>query len=143
MLNRRSLRIKVMQSLFALQQCKEANYELSLDRIAETFSPDLNSMEVQDKELLGLQRKAAMKSFERAFGGEAFPVTEDDAKVEKAVNAAYTSYQDLIKKDSAFFRKNLISDIERIYEHYISALSLMAGFAQTAQADKKVTHKTL
>ena len=49
MLNRRSLRIKVMQNLFALQQCKDANYELCLEKITSTFSPDLNSMEVQNK----------------------------------------------------------------------------------------------
>jgi N utilization substance protein B len=43
MLNRRSLRVKVMQSLFAYQQCKDANYSLAIDKIEETFSPDLNS----------------------------------------------------------------------------------------------------
>ena len=67
MLNRRSLRIKVMQNLFALQQCKEANYELCIEKINEFFSPDLNSMEVQDKALLSAQRKEAEKLFESGF----------------------------------------------------------------------------
>ena len=33
MLNRRTLRIKIMQMLFALEQCREANYLLGLDSI--------------------------------------------------------------------------------------------------------------
>ena len=68
MLNRRSLRIKVMQSLFALQQCKEATYELSQEKISETFAPDLNSMQVQDKPLLQQQKKEAVEAqrFEEA-----------------------------------------------------------------------------
>ena len=63
MLNRRSLRIKVMQNLFALQQCKDANYELCLEKITETFVPDLNSMEVQDKALLSSQTKGGTQTF--------------------------------------------------------------------------------
>lgn len=141
MLNRRSLRIKVMQSLFAAQQCKEASYELSLGTISQNFSPDLNSMEVQDKELLGRQKKAAIKIFEKAFAEGAFPVDNEDGRIKKAVNDAFKLYNDQLKKDAAFFRKNLIVDIEKIYEHYISALSLMAAFAAIAQADKKVSHR--
>ena len=67
MLNRRSLRIKVMQSLFALQQCKDANYELCLEKISEKFSPDLNSMEVQNKAELTTQKKQALQLFKEAF----------------------------------------------------------------------------
>ena len=67
MLNRRSLRIKVMQNLFALQQCKEANYELCTEKIDDFFAPDLNSMEVQDKPLLTTQRKEAEELFEAGF----------------------------------------------------------------------------
>ena len=56
-----------MQSLFALQQCKDANYELCLEKISDSFLPDLNSMEVQDKAQLTLEKKQATKLFEKAF----------------------------------------------------------------------------
>ena len=65
MLNRRNLRIKVMQSLFSLHQSKEAQYELSIEGFGETFSPDLNSMQVQDKVLLNSQKRQAVKLFEK------------------------------------------------------------------------------
>ena len=45
MLNRRTLRIKIMQTLFAFDQCKEANHTLAHDLIDERFAPDLNSMD--------------------------------------------------------------------------------------------------
>ena len=85
MLNRRSLRIKVMQSLFALQQCKDATYELCLEKLGETFSPDLNSMEVQDKPLLQQQKKDSVKLFEKAFAAGQLKVEHDDDRVVKAV----------------------------------------------------------
>ena len=69
MLNRRTLRIKIMQSLFAYDQCKEADYLLALDHIDAFFQPDLNSMKVQDKELLKGQRPIALKQFEKQFQG--------------------------------------------------------------------------
>jgi transcription antitermination protein NusB len=141
MLNRRSLRIKVMQSLFALQQCKDAAYELCRDNITQTFLPDLNSMEVQDKPLLDQQKKIALKEFERAFAAGEKSVEHTDPRVEKAVNDGLKFYQAQVKKDTDFFKKNLISEVEKIYDHYIGTLSLMANFADLAEADKKASHK--
>jgi transcription antitermination protein NusB len=141
MLNRRSLRIKVMQSLFALQQCKEATFELCQEQINDTFQPDLNSMEVQNKELLGQQKKAALGLFEKTFEQGETVVDHEDDKVKKAVNAAFVYYASQIKKDSDFFRKNLIVEVEKIYEHYIGTLSLVVAFAEIAEGDKKVSHK--
>jgi N utilization substance protein B len=141
MLNRRSLRIKVMQSLFALQQCKEATFELCLENINETFAPDLNSMEVQNKELLGQQKKIALKLFQELFEKGETKADHEDEKVKKAINAAFVYYKTQVKKDSDFFRKNLVVEVEKIYEHYIAVLSLVVAFAELAEADKKVSHK--
>jgi transcription antitermination protein NusB len=141
MLNRRSLRIKVMQSLFALQQCKDANYLLCLDRINDAFAPDLNSMEVQDKALLTTQKKNATKVFEKTFLKGETSADHEDPKIKKVVNDCFAFYQTQSKKDSSFFLKNLISEVERIYDHYIAVLNLPAAFSDVAEADKKVSHK--
>jgi N utilization substance protein B len=141
MLNRRSLRIKVMQSLFALQQCKEATYELCEEKISEAFAPDLNSMEVQDKALLQQQKKVALKLFAEAFAKGQSGVEHEDKKVVKAVQDALKFYKDQVKKDTDFFRKNLVVEVEKIYDHYIATLSLVTVFAELAEADKKVSHR--
>jgi transcription antitermination protein NusB len=130
-----------MQSLFALQQCKEANYQLCLEKITEAFQPDLNSMEVQDKTLLNAQKKNATKLFEKAFANGESKVDAEDPKVEKVVNDCFHFYHTQSKKDTSFFLKNLISEVERIYDHYIALLSLPVAFARIAEADKKVSHK--
>ncbi|MFZ6014642.1 MAG: transcription antitermination factor NusB [Bacteroidota bacterium] len=142
MLNRRSLRIKVMQSLFALHQCKEANYQLCLEKISENFNPDLNSMEVQDKTLLSQQKKLATKLFEKAFAKNETSVDHEEPKIKKSVNEAFKFYAVQDKKDVDFFRKGLVSEVEKIYDHYIAVLSLMVAFAEIAEADKKVSHKS-
>jgi transcription antitermination protein NusB len=130
-----------MQSLFALQQCKDASYELCLENIGEDFQPNLNSMEVQDKTLLNQQKKIALKIFEKAFADGDSKIDHEDAAIKKSVDDALKFYRDQVKKDSEFFRKNLISDVEKIYDHYIGSLSLVVVFADLAEADKKASHK--
>lgn len=130
-----------MQSLFALQQCKEATYELCLERIGETFAPDLNSMEVQDKALLQEQKKESLKLFEAAFREKKSSVEHDDARVVKAVESALAFHKEQVKKDTDFFRKNLTLEVEKIYDHYVATLCLATAFAEIAEADKKVSHK--
>jgi N utilization substance protein B len=130
-----------MQSLFALQQCKDASFELCLEKINDAFAPDLNSMEVQDKALLGQQKKTAIKLFETTFATGEKKADHEDAKIKKSVNTAFVYYDAQVKKDRDFFGKNLIVEVEKIYEHYIAALSLVVAFAELAEADKKVSHK--
>ena len=69
MLNRRSLRVKVMQTLFALSQCKEANFNIGLAEIEEAFQPDLNSMEPQDKVQLKADSKQAKSILNHRVNG--------------------------------------------------------------------------
>lgn len=130
-----------MQSLFALQQCKEATYELCQEKITEAFAPDLNSMEVQDKAMLQQQKKQALKLFEQAFSQGLPTVESDDKKIVKAVEDALKFHKDQVRKDTEFFRKNLIIEVEKIYDHYIATLALVTVFADLAEADKKLSHK--
>lgn len=130
-----------MQSLFALQQCKDANYELCLEKIHDAFQPDLNSMEVQDKKELANQKKLATKLFEKSFQNGETSVDHDDARIKKVVNECFQFYAAQSKKDTDFFLKNLVSEVQGIYDHYIATLSLAGAFAELAEADKKVSHK--
>jgi len=140
MLNRRTLRIKIMQSLFAYEQCREANYGLALDQIEVHFTPNLNSMEVQDKELLKGRRKAARQLLEKKFSN---PATAEgsDAVVNAAVKESVTQYHKHIKKDFLLFSKNMVLDVEKINDLYFSVLGLIVAFADTAATDKKAEYK--
>lgn len=139
MLNRRSLRIKIMQSLFAFEQCKEANHLLAHDLIDEKFQPDLNSMEPQDKELLRKQKKVAMQLFERKYRGKE---TEEnpDAKINNAVDEAIELFSKHVKKDQSFLAKNIVVETEKLTNLYYAVLSLLIEFAGLAAAEKKIDH---
>lgn len=129
-----------MQSLFAFQQCKDANHLLSTDLIEERFLPDLNSMEVQDKKALARQKKDALKLFEKAFVNEEKSVEHEDLRIQKAVNDGIALYKKAVKKDFDLFRKGLVLEAEKIYDHYISVLTLAVALAEAAEADKKINH---
>ncbi|MBS1487965.1 MAG: transcription antitermination factor NusB [Bacteroidetes bacterium] len=139
MLNRRTIRIKIMQSLFAYQQCKEADLQLAHDFIEQHFSPDLNSMEVQDKELLRTQRKAALHFFDKKIKND--KATTDDTPVAQAVDKALALYHQSIKKDQNFLAKNIVVEMEKLASLYHSVISLMVALADLAAADKKVDSK--
>jgi transcription antitermination protein NusB len=139
MLNRRSLRIKVMQNLFAFQQSQEAAYLLSQDYVETTFQPDLNSMEVQDKKELSRKKKEALKLFKAAFkNGQ--NVAHEDVQIQDAVKASYELYTKTVKKDLDLFRKDLVRNVEKIYAHYLQVLALSLAFAEASSADKKINH---
>ena len=128
-----------MQSLFAFEQCKDANYLLSLDLLEDRFSPDLNSMEVQDKERLRNQKKAAIHHFEKRFK-RIEKVAEEDKAVTKAVAEAMDLYERQVKKDQSFLGKNIISEILKLTETYCSTLGLIIAFAEVANGEKKPHH---
>lgn len=139
MLNRRTLRIKIMQSLFAFGQCREANHLLALDLIDEKFQPDLNSMEPQDKELLRKQKKIALQLFERRFKGK--EVAESpDPRIEKVVTEALDLFEKQVTKDQNFLSKSLVVEIEKLTGLYCNVLGLLLEFAELAAAEKKVNH---
>jgi N utilization substance protein B len=128
-----------MQSLFAFDQCKEANYQLALEHINERFQPDLNSMEVQDKELLSKQRKAARSLFEKKFKNPSVDDNQDPA-INKTVKESLDLFQKLVKKDFNFFSKGTVTEVEHLTVIYYSVLGLIPAFAEVAAADKKINH---
>lgn len=140
MLNRRMLRIKVMQNLFAYEQCKEANYLLAIGQIETDFTPDLNSMQVQDKALLAKNQKIAVQLFEKKFKNPKIDGSEDPA-INKSVKAAMDLYMTQTKKDLAFLGKTMVTEVEKLSDYYHSVLGLLLAFADQAAADKKTDHK--
>jgi transcription antitermination protein NusB len=140
MLNRRTLRIKVMQSLFAFEQCREANKELAKEQLAARFSPDLNSMEIQDKPQLKKEKEMALAIFEQKFTTPEEAV-EAEVKILKAVDQSLADYHNRVKKDFDYLRKSTLLDIENLSGTYYLLLNLLPALATVAAADKKAGFK--
>ncbi len=128
-----------MQTLFAYEQCREANHTLAQDLINERFAPDLNSMEVQDKPLLKEKNKEALSIFKQLFASQKAKESEDphvNSVVKEALKLCY-SYN---KKDYGFLKKNLVVEVEKINHRYYEVLGLLLALADTGKSDNKTDH---
>jgi N utilization substance protein B len=139
MLNRRNLRIKVMQSLFAFEQCCEADFELAKDYLIERFSPDLNSMEVQDKDLLKVRQQQALKLIDQKHKGKKSESVEE--LIETEVKKALDQYKKSKDADFKFLKKETISQIDQLEDVFHSVLNLFPAFATVAAAEKRINHQ--
>jgi len=130
MLNRRILRVKAFQNLYAFEQCKGSNLTLAKDFIRESFLPDLNSMEIQDKTLLTKDSEEALELFEKSIENkEVIPSTNSSLKIKSLVKSALQQYQKDNEKDKSFLLKNMVTSAERIPQLYLSAIEMLQAFA--------------
>jgi len=146
MLNRRLLRIKVMQALYALRQAESSNRQLALDGVTDLFHPDLNSMLPQDKRQLEGYRKLAHLLFEEAVkAGQ--PAQDDDndtpVKVLKAANDGYLFYQIRGKKDRQHLAQMMIKQVNGIYDDYLRVLTLLVELGKVAQTDRERVNRNV
>ena len=130
-----------MQTLFALGQCKEANYNIGLAEIEEAFQPDLNSMEPQDKVLLKAEAKQAKSLLNHKVNGSLLNSSESfSAQVEQVVAKAYKNYLDNSKKDFEQLRKDMILDAESLVDYFLWIIGLLITWSDHSkvEADKKL-----
>ncbi|SFA92095.1 transcription antitermination factor NusB [Algoriphagus aquimarinus] len=140
MLNRRILRVKAFQNLYAYEQCKGSNLNLSKDFIRTSFMPDLNSMEVQDKTALNKEAEEAIKLFDQNLTSKDLLKSSDASrKVKQVVLEALTKFHDANEKDHQFLLKNMVVSAERIPQLYLLAIELLQAF--TAHVEKEIEKK--
>ena len=131
MLNRRILRVKAFQNLYAYEQCKGSNLNLARDFIRESFLPDLNSMEVQDKAALSKEADEAIQIFDQNVDqGKKLIPNDAGEKVKKIALAALKQVHEANKKDQQFLLKNMVVSAERIPQLYLLAIELLQAFAK-------------
>jgi transcription antitermination protein NusB len=137
MLNRRTLRIKAMQAIYAYMQAEASNYLLALDQISEDFAPDLNSMEAQDKKLLEGKRQIATLLFKEWYQTRESEAEREEKDVIHAVNAAIATYSNLTKKDLKHYGNQMLSAVERIYDNYLATLQIVEQFLKLAEEEEE------
>jgi N utilization substance protein B len=138
MLNRRYLRIKAMQNIFAYLQCRQSNYHLALDLIREEFAPDLNSMEVQDPIKLEENRKAASELFSKSH--EERRLQNPDAYAPgqvKVAQDALTHYNKLVQQDFDHLRKTMVAEAEKLAGRYLMFLLLLQELRTFAAQERE------
>ncbi len=130
MLNRRILRVKAFQTVYAFQQCKASNLNLAYDWIRAQFLPDLNSMEVQDKGKLKEEAEQCVRLFDAQLEDKGEGAGEYSPKIRNTAKAALEQYQKQNDKDLDFLRTNMVSAAERLPSLYLLAIAILIGFGE-------------
>ncbi len=130
-----------MQTTYAFRQSRLANYGIALHTIEEAFKPDLNSMEVQDPVALRTEGAEAKKLFQENYKQPKYLETSGSSeRINTIVTEVIRDYHAHNEKDFRFFKKNMVVEVERIYDRYLSLLLLIREFAERAEDDKKRDH---
>ncbi|KAA0989525.1 transcription antitermination factor NusB [Dyadobacter aurulentus] len=137
MLNRRLLRTKAVQALYARQLTAEANRLLALDHIEAAFQPDLNSMEFQDKpKLAGMNKLANIALDEFIKNGK---LSDDDLpdQVIRTARSAYEAYARQTKTDGEKMVRRVLNETELIHTDFIRILSMLIELSHQAKIDRE------
>ena len=129
-----------MQSLYAYEQSRKANFLLAQDLIHAEFAPDLNSMEFQDKAKLQGLSKLALQQLDDDFS--IYPKEDDfdqPKEVEKIVKEAATFYVDKNKVDYHGLILRVAREADKVFEMYVMLLGLYLALAELA--DKDIEHE--
>lgn len=126
-----------MQAIYAYQQAVGSDYLLALDQISEDFAPDLNSMEVQDRKLLEGKKQMATLMFKEWEETQQYDQEGADKEVLDAVNRAIVFYNNATKKDLKYYGNQMLSAVERIYDHYLGTLQVLEVITSLIQEEEE------
>lgn len=135
MLNRRILRLKAMQALYALEQAQRSNYQLALDYIHQRFEPNLNSMVIPTAEEVAQKRKLGKELFEANYQNESLETKSESPEIDLAVSEAMRIYNTQIQKERRFQKQEMIKKTEGIHDDYLKLLKLLMDLADYSEAD--------
>jgi N utilization substance protein B len=145
MLNRRILRVKAFQNLYAYEQCRASNFNLAKDQIKEAFLPDLNSMEVQDKNLLRKESGITTEIFVNNLNSDTLTSKSDtNDRILKEARRAINFYHSANKKDFEFLAKNMVASAERLPQLYLYSIEILIAFVDhvSSESEKKKKYAT-
>ena len=137
MLNRRILRIKAMQTLYAFEQSKNANFQVAQDFIRDIFVPDLNSMQVQDRSAIEMDKNTALSLFLHSYHHRSISESSHASpKIYQTVTLAINQYHQSVEKDRKFLGKAMTAETETLFDTYLSILSLLIELSEKAAVEK-------
>lgn len=138
MVNRRILRVKAFQQMYAYWTQERAQHHLAFDELTQIFLPDLSLMIPKEEQMPRLEglRKLAVIQLTEFFQG----ISTDELIPEeslKAAQSAFKIYQNNAKKIAIKLKKDMVSEVESIYKAYLKILFYIQSLSEIAQWDEK------
>lgn len=138
MLNRRLLRTKAVQALYASRLATDSNRLLAIDEIAEAYLPDLNSMEPQNlSKLEGYRKLAVMTLDELIKNGKPNDDEDVPAEVIKVARTAFNEYSKQTQLDRKKLVRKVLNETEAIYDEFLLILLLFPELAQQSKIGRE------
>lgn len=135
MLNRRLLRIKAMQALYAFKQAEKSGYDVARDLIGESFE-QLALVEGRDIILPEKQTAIGVALFDEAFKTGRMPADIENPEARREAAAAFEYYLKQLQRDRDFVGRNMVLEAEKIYKHYVAVLALTLALAEQVQMEE-------
>ena len=138
MVNRRLLRVKAFQQMYAFWTQERAQHQLAFDGLQTIFLPDLSLMvakEEQTPRLEGLRKLAEIQLTEFFQGVP----TEESIPQEslEAAQSVYRVYQNNVAKIARDMRKSMVVEVESIYKQYLKLLFYLQNLPTIGQWDEQ------
>ena len=124
MLNRRFLRVKAMQAVYAYRQKQESNFNLALEQIDEDFQPDLNSMEPPNMPRLRANKRDAKQAFRQGYQKRKLK-NSLTPEVLDSVTRAVDGYYNQLREDRKRIQQQMLADVEEITHSYFAILAFV------------------
>lgn len=138
MLNRRLLRTKAVQALYARRLTADANRLLALDHISEAFAPDLNSMIPQNRVELANFKLVAGRALDEFIKNGKLPESfEIPGKVLNVARSAYEAYNRQTIADGQKVVRRVLNETESIYVDFVRVLSMFIELSHQAKIDRE------
>lgn len=142
MLNRRLLRSKAVQALYASRIATDANRLLAMDEIAEAYLPDLNSMLPQNREQLEAHKLLAQETLDELIkNGDPSNETPIPIEVIQTARRTYESFKRQSDKDRKLILNRVLKETEAIYQEFITVMTLLVELSNQAKLDRERVYK--
>lgn len=137
MVNRRLLRVKAFQQMYAYWTQERAQHQLAFDELTYIFLPDLSLMIVKEEQMPRLEGLRKLAEIQLTEFFQEIP-TEETIPEEslKAAQSVYKKYQISTKKIAEKLKKDMVSEVEAINNTYLKILFYLQSLSEIAQWDE-------
>ena len=125
MLNRRLLRIKAMQSIYAFKQNEESDFYLALEKMSEDFRFELNMIGKTEAPRIKVEEEIATQIFKNAVfpdNSQEVDTTLLSDKSKEIANEVIHFYKTKRNNDYLHHKRKMVKEAESIYDQYLMFL---------------------
>ncbi len=131
-----------MQALYSFRQCKEADFQVAMDKIADKFMPDLNAAESPNYAKLKEDKATATALFKNQYQSkETIRDASITPTIRQAASEAIAFYHNQVRKDYEQIKDTMLRQADKLYDRYLSVLQLLVEFSDFTDKEVKERQK--